>query len=198
MRLFFLEKSMKTAFVLGNGRSRIGLELDKLRPLGKIYGCNALYRDFSPDMLIATDPGISSEIESSGYPEHHEFYTRKPGIESYSKKIELNFGFSSGPIAVTYAAAHGHDLIYLLGFDFKGIDGKFNNVYADTVNYKQSNAKETYWGNWENQLLTIMRDQYPNKKYIRVLGDKKFSSSILSGLKNYSEINIFSFLDKLD
>lgn len=184
---------MTTAFVLGNGRSRLEIELEKLRSQGKIYGCNALYRDFSPDILVATDPGISSEIEASGYPEKHEFYTRKPGIESYSKKIQLNFGFSSGPIAVSYAAEHGHRLIYLLGFDLRGIGGRFNNVYADTVNYKTSDAKETYWGNWENQLVTIMRDQYPDRKYVRVLGDRSFTSEKLKQLKNYSEINIELF-----
>lgn len=185
---------MTTAFVLGNGRSRIGIDLEKLRSKGKIYGCNALYRDFSPDILVATDPGISSEIEASGYPEKHEFYTRKPGLESYSKKIQLNFGFSSGPIAVSYAAEHKYSLIYLLGFDLWGIDGRFNNVYADTVNYKTSNSKETYWGNWENQLLIIMRDQYPDRKYIRVLSDISLTSSKLKQLKNYDELDIQSFM----
>ena len=42
-------------FVLGNGESRYGYNLEQFRQWGKIYGCNALYRDFQPDGLISTD-----------------------------------------------------------------------------------------------------------------------------------------------
>jgi hypothetical protein len=94
--------NMNIAFVLGNGQSRLGLDLHSLRPCGKIFGCNALYRDFAPDVLIATDPGISKEIENSGYPEYHEFFTRKPQhknskiiifITSLTLKTQINFNF---------------------------------------------------------------------------------------------------------
>jgi hypothetical protein len=33
---------MSTAFVLGNGVRRQGLDLETLKKYGKIYGCNAL------------------------------------------------------------------------------------------------------------------------------------------------------------
>ena len=42
---------MKTVFCIGNGQSRAPVDLIKLRPQGKIYGCNGLYRDFTPDVL---------------------------------------------------------------------------------------------------------------------------------------------------
>jgi hypothetical protein len=45
----------KRVFCIGNGESRKGFDLEKLRPHGKIYGCNALYRDFTPDHLSAVD-----------------------------------------------------------------------------------------------------------------------------------------------
>ena len=44
---------MTTAFVLGNGVSRKEIDLESLRKWGKTYGCNALYRDFAPDVLVA-------------------------------------------------------------------------------------------------------------------------------------------------
>ena len=47
----------KTIFCIGNGQSRAPVDLIKLRPQGKIYGCNALYRDFKPDVLVAVDQG---------------------------------------------------------------------------------------------------------------------------------------------
>ena len=34
----------KKVFCIGNGESRQGFDLEKLRPHGKIYGCNAIYR----------------------------------------------------------------------------------------------------------------------------------------------------------
>ena len=46
---------MSKAFCIGNGESRKGFDLEQLRPHGKIYGCNALYRDFTPDVLVAVD-----------------------------------------------------------------------------------------------------------------------------------------------
>ena len=43
---------MKKVFCIGNGTSRQNFSLESLRDKGKIYGCNALYRDFKPDVLI--------------------------------------------------------------------------------------------------------------------------------------------------
>ena len=67
---------MKTLFVIGNGESRKGFDLEKLRPHGKIYGCNAVYRDFTPDVLVAVDQGISHEIYQSGYAYDNECWFR--------------------------------------------------------------------------------------------------------------------------
>ena len=63
---------MTTAFVLGNGVSRQAVDLNRLKSLGKIYGCNALYRDFTPDILVATDKPIATEIQNSGYARSEE------------------------------------------------------------------------------------------------------------------------------
>jgi hypothetical protein len=160
---------MNRAFVLGNGRGRLGLDLNSLTSAGKIFGCNALYRDFSPDVLIATDSGITKEIEDSGYPEKKEFYTRYP-VHPNSKKISKNFGYSSGPIAATYAAMEGFDKIYLLGFDLIGIDNRHNNIYSGTPNYKNVNSDATYYGNWVDQIFNIAKE-YDMQKFVRV-GDK--------------------------
>ena len=49
---------MSNIFLIGNGESRKGFNLDTLKPHGKIYGCNALYREFTPDVLVSVDHGI--------------------------------------------------------------------------------------------------------------------------------------------
>ena len=159
---------MKPAFVLGNGISRRGLSLEDLRRNGITYGCNALYREFKPDILVATDPGISGEIENSGYPLTHKFYTRKPTEGKGSLKIEHHYGFSSGPIALKYAAVAGHQVVYLIGFDLSGKNGLHNNVYSDTPHYKSSNDSETYYGNWVNQIQTIMTE-HRNTLFVRLV-----------------------------
>ena len=58
--------SMSRVFCIGNGESRLGFDLERLRPLGTIMGCNALYRDFMPDALTGVDHGIMHEIYHKG------------------------------------------------------------------------------------------------------------------------------------
>lgn len=52
-------------YVLGNGSSRENID-PTLLP-GTVIGCNACYRDFTPDVICATDAGIMSDIIESGY-----------------------------------------------------------------------------------------------------------------------------------
>ena len=59
--------NQNAAFVLGNGLSRSSIEPDELRKYGPIYGCNALYRTFRSDYLVAVDPKMIFEINESGY-----------------------------------------------------------------------------------------------------------------------------------
>ena len=54
-------------FCIGNGESRAVIDLIRLKPHGKIYGCNGLYRDFKPDVLTAVDGPMMHEIYQSGY-----------------------------------------------------------------------------------------------------------------------------------
>jgi hypothetical protein len=161
---------MKPGFVIGNGRSRLALNLEDLKKHGRIYGCNALYRDFTPDVLIATDPGITAEIEDSGYALKNAFYTRQPRAELGSQLILHHFGFSSGPIAVKYAAEAAHAVIYLVGFDLQGQEGRQNNVYSSTDNYRRSEDKETYYGNWVKQLAQIFRE-HRDQRFVRLTND---------------------------
>jgi len=67
---------MANVFCIGNGQSRKDFNLEKLRPHGKIYGCNALYRTFTPDVLTAVDHGIMHEIYHSGYCYKNETWFR--------------------------------------------------------------------------------------------------------------------------
>ena len=67
---------MKTVFCIGNGQSRAPIDLIKLRPHGKIYGCNGLYRDFTPDVLCSVDGPMMHEVYQSGYADNNETWFR--------------------------------------------------------------------------------------------------------------------------
>lgn len=148
------------AFVLGNGKSRLAVDLNQLKAHGKVYGCNALYKTFTPDVLVATDPGISEEIQNSGYALTNVFYTRKPLQDLGAKPIREYYGYSSGPIALSLACKDKNHKIFMLGFDLSSADGKFNNVYAGEQWYKEITAEPTYYGNWVKQ-ITEIAENYP-------------------------------------
>ena len=50
------------AYVIGNGPSRKGFDLNRLKETGQTYGCNALYRDFIPDYIFSVDTNMSMQM----------------------------------------------------------------------------------------------------------------------------------------
>ena len=190
---------MTVAFVLGNGISRRGIPLDALRSFGTIYGCNALYREFTPDVLVATDKPIATAIIESGYPQQHKFYTRFKHATGGALKLKDPYqGFSSGPNAVALAAEHGAVTIYMLGFDMGPTDsGNFNNIYADTEYYKTSNQPATFTGNWIKQIVKITKD-YPRLTFVRVHGQTTADIHEFNGIPNLLKENLAEFLDRIN
>ena len=161
---------MTVAFVLGNGKSRKILDLNQLKEHGPVFACNAIYRDFTPDCLVATDAPIAREIQESGYALKNRFHTRRPidnlGAKSLPKKYK---GFSSGPNALAQACMDGYHTFYLIGFDLGTTDGQFNNVYHDTQFYKKITDPPTFSGNWIKQIKQLA-EEYNNRRFVRVEG----------------------------
>jgi len=189
---------MSIAFVCGNGQSRRVVELEHLRPHGSIYGCNAMYRDFVPDCLVATDRPIAQKIQESGYSAKHRFYTRKPmhGLGAF-KAPEKYQGNSSGPLAVSIAASDGHKIIYLLGFDMGPTSNqKFNNIYAGTEFYKKLEDVPTYTGNWINQIKQLAKD-FPTCTFVRVVGDTTAEINDIRAISNMIHMPMSDFLARM-
>lgn len=187
----------KISFVLGNGTSRKGIDPFDLQHHGKIYGCNALYRTFSPDYLIAVDVKMILEINKAGYQHTHEVWTNPN--KSYSKMKDFNFfhpskGWSSGPTALWLASQHSYDKIFILGFDYKGLsDGKkLNNIYADTINYKKSTDGATFFGNWLRQTINVISNN-PNISFFRVIASDNYIPEELNKLSNLTHIYVEDF-----
>ena len=163
-----------------------------------IYGCNALYRSFTPDVLVATDKPIAEAIQNSGYAKEHCFYTRRPLPGLGAKQLlEQYRGYSSGPNAVGLAAHEQHHRIYLLGFDMGPINNLFNNIYADTEFYKTSQHPPTFTGNWIKQLTQIAKD-YTNTQFFRVCGATTAKITELENIKNLEHLDLPSFLDRIN
>jgi hypothetical protein len=190
---------MDIAFVLGNGISRRGLPLHDMSKYGHIYGCNALFRDFTPHVLVATDKPIAMHIEETGYSKTNTFYTRRPTAGSGSQVIpKPYYGFSSGPVAVALAALERYPRIYLLGFDVGPNENQqFNNLYASTEFYKAQGSAATYTGNWTKQIKQICQD-FPNTKFIRVCGPTTARLTELDAIKNMTHLPLTEFIDRLN
>tara|TARA_R110000796_G_scaffold52277_1_gene123240 strand:+ start:200 stop:787 length:588 start_codon:yes stop_codon:yes gene_type:complete len=186
----------KTAFVLGNGTSRTSINHTQLKEHGTIYGCNALYREFDPDFLVAVDTKMIIEINKAGYQHSHSVWTNPN--RAYNGINGFNFfnpskGWSSGPTALWLASTHDKQTIYIVGFDYHGIDDKINNIYADSPNYKKSSERATYHGNWLKQTCTTCR-KFPEKRYIRVVKEEiSFIPNELLKIDNLTHITVKEF-----
>ena len=93
-------------FVIGNGESRRGYDLTKLKEFGPVYGCNALYRDFIPDVLVAVDEAMIKEIKekiSSGELVVDDFIYRSKGPDGrLLRSVKGSYqdsGYAAGPPA---------------------------------------------------------------------------------------------------
>lgn len=191
-----LNKSV-VGFVLGNGTSRKDISLTEISSRGTVYGCNALYREFEPDYLVAVDTKMIIEINKSGYQKTHEVWTNPN--KAYASFSGFNYfqpskGWSSGPTALWLASQHRYEQIFILGFDYKGLqDGKkVNNIYAGTQNYKREFDSATYYGNWLKQTYNVVK-QHPHITYFRVIAPDNFCPSELNNLSNIKTIYIDDF-----
>ena len=107
----------RTAYIIGNGQSRIGLDLNVLG--GDIWGCNALFRDYEPDYLTILDVSIMSECIMTDYPIYHQCYFSgwsqgivremyelhlKPSLEQENEVKEF---INDGHTHVTVHGGHG-------------------------------------------------------------------------------------------
>lgn len=188
---------MSTAFILGNGISRQGIDLNQLRTYGPIYGCNALHREFTPDVLVATDRPIATAIQESGYAGQNVFYTRRPLKDSGARPVPaLYFGYSSGPIATAIAAQDGHAKIYMLGFDMGPDQQHLNNIYAGTEFYKPKNSQPVFVGNWIKQIIHVVTD-FPATEFFRVCGPTTAHIPQFDKVLNFKSIDLLAFLNGL-
>ena len=190
----------KVAFVIGNGESRKPIQLDYLREQGVIFGCNALYRDFYPDVLVSLDEKMTQEILDAKYPGCHIYKSENKSklgvflVDQDGKKITLNKGWSSGATAAFLAASTVEfEDIYLIGFDLFRTE-KVNNMYKDTLNYASSKNQPISTVQFRMQIGHVMKNS-PYKHFIWV---NDYHKNIWSEAKNYSLMTVQEFKEKFN
>ena len=150
------------AYIIGNGPSREGFNLNTLKASGQTYGCNALYRDFMPDYLFMVDSKITKGIVEDRVYEKCICYAPSLEVNRYPGKINLipnNPYWVSGQQAMWTACVHGHKNIYLIGFDFQEYGrGKLNNIYQDTEFYGERHS-DVIFDAWLQQFRTLIKQR---------------------------------------
>jgi len=195
------------AYVIGNGPSRKGFDLNRLKETGQTYGCNALYRDFIPDYIFSVDTNMSMQMieDEVGLKAIHY----APALQANRKEskgmihlIPNNPHWISGNAAFWTAGVHGHKNIYLIGFDFREYgNGELNNIYQDTDYYGERNDDKIFDG-WLKQFrdmlkmrpyvnYTVVHDSPPDfMNYLqtgtdhgnsKVISYKQFEDTVLAG-----------------
>ena len=195
------------AYVIGNGPSRKGFDLNRLKETGQTYGCNALYRDFIPDFIFSVDTNMSMQMIEDAVGLKTIHYA--PALQANRKEsrgmihlIPNNPNWISGNAAFWTAGVHGHNNIYLIGFDFREYGrGQLNNIYQDTVHYGERNEDKIFDG-WLKQFrdmlkmrpyvnYTVVHDSPPDfMNYLqtgtdhgnsKVISYKQFEDTVLAG-----------------
>ncbi|MAG28194.1 hypothetical protein CMI47_21940 [Candidatus Pacearchaeota archaeon] len=127
-------------FVIGNGESRKGVDLNSLN--GRTYGCNALYRDFAPDYLLAIDTNMVIEIFESGYCKEHQCYFSD--WDTFPVEMYSNFQQGIGPvihvgeegkgkeISIFGEGSGGFDITYIIWINDEKIIPFSNEYFLDT------------------------------------------------------------------
>ena len=158
---------MKKVFCIGNGGSRKDFNLESLRGKGRIYGCNALYRDFKPDVLIGVDNGIMHEIYQSGFakevecwfrnwtkvPEHHYQMMLHAGLnlaEVEEVKNEWDGLYENEKGNATEFVMHGSNLSGIVTILRRGGD-----KVKENINKSYSYVSWIYDGDKSNNLKDI-------------------------------------------
>jgi hypothetical protein len=165
---------MRPGFVIGNGESRLVLDtqdIERLRRSGPVYACNAAYRDFTPDVLVAMDGPIIKEIlDNYSGRLLRRVLAQKEVVLTPGNMRFRDRGWAAGSTAALHLCLlEDVNTVFMLGFDLSGAGGKVNNVYKGTPCYVKTDAPETTYTNWASQFETIFRE-FQDVTFYRVGG----------------------------
>lgn len=178
------------ALAIGNGESRNGFDLRHIAShkagFGganrlQTYGCNNLYKNFTPDFLVAVGSEVVDELAETSYVDSNIVYVNSQHIQSHPGKFYLipqNVPYDAGSLAVYMACFDGHKKIYMLGYD-----SHEDNVYG------------TFW----TKSMMIVMSTYSDVEFIRVMPTASWAIPAgFSGLINFRQIGFRDFVLEAD
>ena len=185
----------KTVYLLGNGKSREKynvLDYKAMQNKGIVVGCNAFYRDFTPDYLFAIDAGIIHEILDSGYIGECYFTHNSWNLLPADSYEALKHGLDGNEIE-TYRRFDDRYFVYISGLDEdcsseeryilwvrKNMEHRIRNIGVEAVG----------WSTGTSALYAICRDLAP--KRVELIGfDNKSDDydNIYAGSAHYFKEN---------
>jgi|TARA_Y200000002_G_scaffold48817_1_gene35099 hypothetical protein len=161
-----------TCWVIGNGTSRKGIDLEKLTRYYKkskqrtnsfVIGCNYLYKEFVPDVLIAQDTKVLLQMVKDDIdipvvaPLLKYNWARHNGQRNLRKFFCLRYPtynmtrWNSGDIGIYVAALLGFNQIKLIGFD-----GGKSSMYREDDGVSFVKSKVT------NHRIQIIKNSFDN------------------------------------
>ena len=203
----------KRSFIIGNGESRKDFDLTQLRKYGKIYACNAYYRDNPlPDVLVAVDSTMTHEIYHKGIAHkipcyfrewtkcpNFMFQTMKQGFISVQGKEKEDKFITNGDSALPIG-----DYFVMNAHTIKGEatilseDGtKYKKMVDNTHIYNSWITPGDKTQEWEDPgyhagaTAGHIACKYENPNEVYLIGmdlrsDTKYYNNIYKGQKNYS------------
>lgn len=197
-----------TAHIIGNGLSRKNFNLQLLtgqvggeggvRSVGQSYGCNILYKDFSPTFLVVFQKTLCAEIANSGYCEDNIVYSNARHILSNPGAFHLYphyYNAPTGVLAAHIAAADGHNTLYLLGFDWykqgnENIYFEQHDLYNTIQEIEGQNKKFT-------DALVRLMNMYPDTEFVRVSTiNNSLYPDELNWCKNFRQIDYSHYISE--
>ena len=127
-------------FLIGNGKSRAQFDLERLRSIGTIIGCNAIYRNFNPDILIAIDSKMLNEITKAKYSNEGTMvitpHNRSVAVPNSCRWKSGRFNTSGAFAMRLISEVMKPKRCYMLGMDaYPG------NMFDGTINYAAHSLK---------------------------------------------------------
>ena len=203
----------KRVFIIGNGESRKDFDLTQLRKHGKIYACNAFYRDNPlPDVLVAVDSTMTHEIYHKGIahkiPCYFREWTKCPNFMYQTMKA--GFLSTQGKSKEDKFITNG-DSALPIGDEFvmtsHTIKGEATIVREDGTKYKKMIDNTHIYNSWitpgdktqewedpgyhAGATAGHIACKYENPNEVYLIGmdlrsDTKYYNNIYKGQKNYS------------
>ena len=167
-------------FCFGNGNSRKGIDIEQYKKYGTVVGCNAIYRDYTPDILVSLDSKMSHEIYRSGYCFNNisylGYWTPIPSVVAENMLLEqkgiIDFEFKGCPEAV-YHYDNVENTTYITG------------IKEDKVRNIEPNINDIAYGTG-NKSIYLSCEMEADEVYI-IGHDLELDNNIYAGTNAYAQ-----------